>query len=246
MTTCSICKEIEVVPGRADDYRKLSHYHYRDSRLGPFAAIFALRPTERLRWLADTDCAGVIVYTMPTPNTELRNVATGGLFAGLDRSTQLALVNKNIRRIARVIIEPRFRGIGLAQRLVRETMPLMNVPIVEALAVMGLINPFFEKANMQGYTAATPPRNERLIEAFGSVGIEGASLISPRKVQDRIDMLDAEAGRFIEQEIRLFLQSFGKRRDMRPGPARTEYILTKLTDRPAYYIWFNPDMELRI
>jgi len=122
----------------------------------------------------------------------------------------------------------------------------MNVPIVEALAVMGLINPFFEKANMQGYTAAAPPRNERLIEALGSVGIEGSSLISPRKVQDRIDMLDAEAGTFIEQEISLFLQSFGKRRDMRPGPARTEYILTKLTDRPAYYIWFNPAMELRI
>ena len=246
MTTCSICKEIEVAPGRADDYKKLARYHYLDTRLGPFAEIFALRTLGRLKWRADTDCAGVIVYTMPTPNAELRNVATGGLFAGLDRASQLTLINKNIRRIARVIIEPRFRGIGLAQRLVRETMPLMNVPIVEALAVMGLVNPFFEKAQMQAYTAPIPQRNVRLIEALGSVGIEDSSLISPSKVQDRIDLLDKDAGRFIEREIDLFLQSFGKRRDMHPGPNRTRYVLSRLTDRPAYYIWFNHDMELRI
>jgi hypothetical protein len=47
-----------------------------------------------------------------------------------------------------VIIEPRFRSLGQAVRLVKETMPLMNVPFIEALAVMGRVNPFFEKAGM--------------------------------------------------------------------------------------------------
>ena len=176
----------------------------------------------------------------------LRNVATEGLFTGLDRASQLTLINKNVRRIARVVIEPRFRGIGLAQRLLRETMPLMNVPIVEALAVMGRINPFFEKANMQSYEAPMPLRNIRLIEALGSVGIEERTLLSPRKMQDRIDMLDSASGEFIERETSLFLESFGKRRDMQPGLNRTEYLLTKLTDRPTYYVWFNDEMDLRI
>ena len=246
MRICSVCKEIEVVPGRADDYRKLAAYHYRDSRLGPFAAIFALRPRGRLKWRADTDCAGVIVYTMPNPNVELRNVAMAGLFAGFERSTQLALVNRNVRRIARVVIEPRFRGIGLASRLVRETMPRMNVPVVEALAVMGMINPFFEKAGMQAYTATAPVRNVRLIEALRSIGIEDRCLINPRTAQDTIARLDRDRGRFIEREIDLFLQSYGRRREMRPGLNRTKYVLSKLTDRPAYYIWFNEGMELRI
>ncbi|MHC4745560.1 MAG: hypothetical protein ACYS8Z_26900, partial [Planctomycetota bacterium] len=235
MKTCSICKEIEVVPGRTEDYKKLARYHYCDTRLGPYAAIFALRPKGRLRWRADTDCAGVIVYTMPNPNIELRNIATGGLFSGLDNASQLALVNKNVRRIARVIIEPRFRGIGLAQRLVRETMPLMNVPIVEAMAVMGLVSPFFEKAGMQTYTAPTPPRNIRLIEALGSVGIQESLLVRPKWVQDRIDRLEGDAARFIEREITRFIQSFGKRRHMKAGPNRTKYVLARLTDRPAYY-----------
>ena len=249
MRSCSVCKEMEIDTGRLEDYKKLAHYHYRDSPeagLGPFAAIYAIRPNARIKWRADTDTVGVIVYTMPNPHIELRNVATDGLFAGLDRDTQLALVNKNIRRIARVIIEPRFRGIGLAAWLVRATMPLMKVPFVEALAVMGLVNPFFEKGGMQAYTAKIPMRNARLIEALSSVGIEGRCLINPRKVQDRIAQLDKNSGQLIEREIGLFLQSYGKRRSMSAGLNRTRYVLTKLTDRPTYYIWFNPDMELRI
>jgi hypothetical protein len=259
MRSCSICKEIEIGPGRLEDYKKLACYHYREAPgagLGPFAAIYVLRLTGRLKWRADTDCAGVVVYKMPDPNVELRNTATSGLFAGLDRDTQLALVNSNIRRIARVIVDPMFRGLGLASRLVRETMPLMNVPIIEALAVMGLVNPFFEKAGMQGYTAKVSVRSVRLIEALRSVGIlasaergaagDDRTLINPRQVHDRIARLDKDAGKFIEQEIGLFLQSYGGRRKMSPGFDRTKYILSKLTDRPAYYIWFNPNMELRI
>jgi len=248
MRDCSICKEIEVAPGRLSDYKKLACYHYREApgmSLGPFAAIYALRLTGRLKWRADTDCAGVIVYKMPDANIELRSVATGGLFAGLDRDTQLALVNSNIRRIARVIVDPMFRGLGLAARLVRETMPLLNVPIIEALAVMGLVNPFFEKAGMQSYKANMPMRSIRLIEVLRNVGIEQRSLLSPRKVHDAIGRLDEDAGRFIEREIALFLQSYGSRRKMPPSLERTRYILSKLADRPAYYVWFKPNMELR-
>ena len=256
MRSCSICKEIEVTPGRLSDYKKLACYHYREAPgagLGPFAAIYVLRLTGRLKWRADTDCAGVVVYKMPDPNVELRSAATAGLFAGLDRDAQLALVNSNIRRIARVVVDPMFRGLGLASRIVRETMPLMNVPIIEALAVMGLVNPFFEKAGMQAYAARMPVRSVRIIEALSSVGIEDRSpawgpwgLINPRKVQDAIDRLSEDAGKFIEREIGLFLQSYGSRRRMSPGFDRTKYILSKLTDRPAYYIWFNPNMKLKI
>ncbi|MHC4744820.1 MAG: hypothetical protein ACYS8Z_23140, partial [Planctomycetota bacterium] len=64
--------------------------------------------------------------------------------------------------------------------------------------------------------------------------------------QDRIDRLEGDAARFIEREITRFIQSFGRRRHMPPGPNRTKYVLARLTDRPAYYIWFNPDIELRI
>jgi ABC-type ATPase with predicted acetyltransferase domain len=58
------------------------------------------------------------------------------------------LINQEIARISRVIIHPKFRGIGLGAFLVRETLPRVNVKVVEVLAVMAKYNPFFEKAGM--------------------------------------------------------------------------------------------------
>ncbi|MFQ6034389.1 MAG: hypothetical protein ACE5NM_00890 [Sedimentisphaerales bacterium] len=233
MRSCSVCKKLEIVAGSVDDYKALAHYHYRDSHLGPFQAIFALK-------LHGKKAVGVIVYTMPTPALELRNIATNNLFVGFDRATQLALINKNIRCISRVIIEPRFRSLGLASRLVRETMPQLHVPIIEAMAVMGRVNPFFERAGMKPYSARMPVRCVQLIEAFSMVGIEKQELIDAQQVQRKLQQLRWPKADFIEQQLQRFLQSYGKRRHMPPGLQRTRFILSKLTVRPVYYIWFNP------
>jgi len=237
MKECSVCRKLQIVPGCLDDYKQLAHYHYRDSRLGPFERIFALKPVERT---LHTKAVGVIVYSMPVPGLELRNVATNNFFVGFDRSTRLALINKNIRCISRVVIEPRFRGLGLASRLVRQTMPKMNVPVIEAMAVMGMVNPFFEKAGMTAYTAKLPARCVQLIEAFSMVGIEDKELIDAENVQRKLSGLDNAQAEFIERQISSFLQSYGCRRNMQNGPKRIRYILSKLTDKPVYYIWFNP------
>jgi len=241
MKKCSVCRKLQIVLGCLDDYKQLAHYHYRSNKLGPFERIFALKPapTVGLRQQA----VGVIVYSMPSPGLELRNAATDNFFVGFDRSTQLALINKNIRCISRVIIEPRFRGLGLASRLVRQTMPKMNVPIIEAMAVMGLVNPFFEKAGMKALTAEMPARCVQLIEAFSMVGIEDPDLIDTEKVQQKLARLPNHQSEFIEREINCFLQSYGSHRNDQFSMERTRYILSKLTARPVYYIWFNPKFD---
>ncbi len=237
---------MQIVRGSLEDYNRLAHYHYRDSRLGPFAAIFAIRPVRALGPWSGTKTVGVIVYTMPSPGLELRNIATGNLFVGYDKGTRLALINKNIRCISRVIIEPRFRGLGLASQLVRETMPAMGVPIVEAMAVMGMVNPFFERARMTAFTAKMPTRCMQLVEAFSKVGIEKEELIDTKKVRQRVEQLPRKEAKFIELQIQSFLQCYGKRRNMSPGLERTRFVLSKLTARPVYYIWFNPEIAISV
>ena len=234
MTSCSVSENLQIVPGCLDDYKRLARYHYRGSHPGPASAIFALR-----RAGCKTP-VGVIVYSTAPAVLELRNVATGNVFAGLDRSTQLALINANIRRISRVVIEPRFRGVGLASRLVRETMPMVNVPVVEAVAVMGWVNPFFEKAGMKSYKAQPSVAGVQFIEALSVIGVEQTEMLDPERLQHKFEKLGDCQTKFIEQQIRHFLKSHGRRRDMLPGIERTRYILTKLTARPVYYIWFNP------
>lgn len=242
MQSCSVIKKLRIVRGGFEDYKKLARFHYRDNRPGAYTAIFVIKPDRGI----SEEPVGVIVYTMPSMGAELRNVATGNFFAGFDSRTRMSLINKNIRCISRVIIEPRFRGLGLASRLVRETMPEADVPIVEAMAVMGTVNPFFEKAGMKAYAANMPVRCVRLIEALGAVGVEGEELVDAEMVQERIGQLGQLEGEFIEFEIRRFLQSYGESRYEEAGLERMRFVLSKLTVRPVYYIWFNEKAGIKV
>lgn len=48
--------------------------------------------------------------------------------------------------LARVVLHPAYRGGGVASAFVRSACRLCPVRWIEALAVMGRTNPFFEKA----------------------------------------------------------------------------------------------------
>ena len=112
--------------------------------------------------------------------------------------------------------------------------------------MMGRVNPFFEKAGMTACSAPVPARCVRLIEALGMIGVKQNDLIDPRGVQRRMENLQPSEKKFIAQETDRFLQTYGKRRHMPDGFDRTRFILTKLTDRPVYYIWFSPEDKLNI
>jgi hypothetical protein len=239
MHACSIHQDLQIVPGDMDDYRVLAAHHYRAERPVAVKAVYVVRPKGRLGVLGDRP-AGVIVYTMPNPRLELRKVATGGVFRGLDRHTELELLNRSVRCIARVIIEPRFRGVGLAVRLVRETMPRLEFPLIEALAVMPLVNPFLERAGLKPFAPRVPAEHVALLAALRAVGVEEDDLVDPARVQRRLDRLASGAGDFLEARARHFLKSHGTRRTMPPGLERTRYLLSRLAHRPAYYLWIHP------
>ncbi len=238
MGACSICRGLRIVEGTRADYESLACYHYRERRLGPYSSIYAMRFGD--------ETVGVIVYGMPTAGVELRRAAVGDVFDGFGRGTRLRVLNMNVRCIHRVIIEPRFRGIGLASRLVRETLPKAGVAIVEALAVMGAVNPFFEKAGMKRCEGRASARCVRMTEALGAVGIVEADFIDAEKVQSEIEGLVEPERAFLEREFGLFLGSYGNRRFMESGLERTRYVVGRLSYRPIYYVWFNPEKEIEL
>jgi hypothetical protein len=242
MRSCTVIRNSRIVPGCIDDYKQLARFHYCSDRLGPYSHIFKLQ----VKTAAKKINAGVIVYALPTPRLELRNVALADFLTGLDRMTQLELINKNIRCIGRVIIDPRFRGLALAPRLITETMPMTNVPIIEAASIMGRVNRLFEKAKMTPFTAPLPARCVQLTEAFSIVGIEKDCLIDAQKLHRKLNKLSPPKSEFIEDQIRQFLKCYANRRYMAPGIERTQFVLSKLNSRPLYYIWFNPKIPFGI
>ncbi len=241
---CSVTECVEIVGGGWGDYEALSGFHYRGDPCRVYSAIYAMRDAHPVRGRFG-GLVGVIVYTMPSIGLELRNVATGGMFSGFgDRGMGVQMLNERVRCISRVIIEPRYRGLGLASRLVRETMELAGVAIVESMAAMGGVNPFLEKAGMKAYRGKTSRRCVQLAEALGVVGVGEEMFVDPGAVEGRLACLEGESSAFIEREIGRFLQAYGKRKFMSAGIERTRFVLSKLGGRPTYYIWFRDEQGM--
>ena len=235
---CSILSDLVLVEAGRSEYEELAGFHYRDGGCGPRAAVYAMIDKHYAATRKDR-VAGVIVYSMGAANMEMRNVALGGVFGGGSRRDELSLVNKNIRCISRVIVEPRYRGMGVASRMVSESMQLIDVPVVEAMAVMGRVNPFFERAGMKRFEPGVSVKAARMIEALGLVGISEDDFIDAEKVYERVEQLHQSERRFVNGEIEKFVQTYGKRRYMGDGVDRMRFVLSKVVYRPVYYVWVN-------
>jgi len=143
---CSVYNDVRVEKGSVEDYKKLSHFHYRTKDENEFGG---LRIKDGYKLLYKDDLIGVIVYSNSYLNLKPRNMVFGDRYVYTPGDLGKArLINEEIARISRVVIHPKFRGIGLGEFLVRETLPQVNVKVVEVLAVMAKYNPFFERAGM--------------------------------------------------------------------------------------------------
>jgi len=131
---CSVSDEVAIRPGSREDYKGLSHFHYRDSRVPVPHKFFAM---ER-----EGELIGVIAYCYPPVNSAGRMKAVG-------YRPRLGELNRDWTIISRVVVHPKYRTIGLGIRLVAETLPLCGRCHVELMAVMAQYNPFAERAGME-------------------------------------------------------------------------------------------------
>ena len=139
---CSLTHEMRVEQGTFADYKALSQFHYRSGHCAAPRKIFALK--------RGTELCGVIVYAYPNPFCFGRKQVWKGT---------LKQLMQDVSVVSRVVVHPKYRGIGLGEKLVQETLALAGTPFVEAVAVMARYNPFFEKAGMQRVTASKPNKH---------------------------------------------------------------------------------------
>ena len=142
-----------IVAGTIRDYRALGRFHYVAGPPAAHKRVWVVPVPSGLRRLGDPVLAAVLVVSPPVLNCRGRNLATGGRFlirraVETDRRLAAALLNAELECISRVVVHPTYRGCGLAVRLVRHALATAATPLVEALATMGAVHPFFERAGM--------------------------------------------------------------------------------------------------
>jgi len=161
-TQCTITRRISITTGTLNDYKQLSQFHYRTATCPAPRKIFTLKHKNTL--------AGVIVYAYPPPTCFGRSKTWKGT---------LKQLQQEISTITRIVIHPKYRSIGLATKLVHDTLPQAETPFVETIAVMARINPFFQKAGMQHITETKPnPAITEALQQLAQLGFNTTLLTS--------------------------------------------------------------------
>jgi GNAT superfamily N-acetyltransferase len=172
---------LTIEPGTAEDMDRLLPYHYRAGK--PATRVGVIRAVDRTHQI----CAGVLVVSMPTLNGAWREQAWPGRFAGSDRKAAADRINAELRCISRVIVDPRYRGLGLATRLVRAYLDRPLSTATEAVAALGAICPFFERAGMEAYRVPMNAADARLADAIEAAGFEPWMLADTRRAEVMCD-----------------------------------------------------------
>lgn len=199
--------DVDIRPGTGADYACLARFHYRAG--APATCATVLRLTD-----ADENTIGVLVVSRPTLNGRWRKYAWPGRFDGPDKKRNAARINEELRTISRVVIDPRYRALGLATRLVGAYLDIAPTRATEAVATMGRACPFFERAGMTAYHLAPSICNARLADALHHGGIEPWELVEPRRASALL-----EAQPWLVRELRLWADSSGATRRHLGEPA---------------------------
>lgn len=183
---------------------------------------------------------GVLVESMPLLRCRQRDAALGGRYGSIGCARQRAkLINAELRCISRVVVHPQFRGLGLAVRLVKHALATATTPLTEALAAMGRVHPFFEKAGMTAYPRGPHAYDARLMDALAAVGVDRATLMRPGAARQVIARLSEARRGWIARELRRWRQHAERGRaadgdDMRMN---LHAARRRLFCEPVYYVW---------
>jgi GNAT superfamily N-acetyltransferase len=164
--------DISIIPGRPADYASLARFHYRAPK--PATCVHTLTAADT----TSGEVIGVLTISMPTLNGPWRRDVWPSLFARADKRTNAARINRHLRTISRVIVDPRYRALGIARRLVEAYLGAPLTGYTETIAAMGRWCPFFEKAGMREVALPASLRDRALLRALEKVGVEPWELVS--------------------------------------------------------------------
>jgi ABC-type nitrate/sulfonate/bicarbonate transport system ATPase subunit len=233
-----LADEIEIIRGSLRDYARFERWHYLGpGRPGPTSDVFIARHEGRP--------VGIALFGYPHLLIAARARALPEFAPARVMGEGAAGLNRDVRLLQRVVVDPRFRGIGISRRLIRHGLGHTNTRYVECIAQMGEFSDFLLAAGFERAGCIPPPAAVRALLNFTREhGIDPAQLIEPRSrnacLQHLPDAAAARLSRLLHAVARSRIQTgFGSLR--RGGCTFGEPLLRKALARlhacPAYFLW---------
>lgn len=235
-------EEIEIVPARARDYARFERWHYLGpGRPGPTCLALLARH-------AGCD-VGIALFGWPHLLLAVRGQALPQYAPARIKAEGAAALNRDVRLLQRVVVDPRWRGVGVSQLLIRAGLQRLGVAHVECVAQMGAFSDFLLSADFRHAGEVAPPATVRRLAAFlRRHGIEPATLLEPASRMACLESLPPRESRRLHSLLHQLLRArietgFGSRRGR--GGFDTEAMLRKaisrLGARPGYFLWSRGD-----
>lgn len=236
-TPSALKKDLHITKATWKDFLLLAHYHYIQTHPPPYDSIYKIcdKVADRRKY---PDPVAVILFSFPVPHIKARNRATDNFFTRpKGRHRQLVLINKYIRYISRVIVDPRYRRLHLATWLIKHTLKLQTKPIIETITPIDFTNRMFINCGFKLYLNPAPTRHRRFLDDLAECGISGDMLRHPTIVQKRIDSLPDEKQEHLYFRLKRFLMQYSSAQKEFWQPVSIAYALTKLSYPQAYLIF---------
>jgi len=223
---------VAIERGSIEDFDALSKYHYRSARPATWTRV--LRAVG-----AGGELAGVQVVSYPVLNAAWRNTAWPGRYSTRWRRRDARRVNRELRCLSRAVVEPRYRGLGIARRLVEAALATSETPAVEGVAAMGPISPFLERAGMTPVPIVRRPVDWRLLDALDASGLVAGD--TPWRLADPTVQRAMVEDPFVRGELESWARVVGAagRRAKRPGDdaSLARAAASRLMSEQTAYVW---------
>ncbi len=226
------------------DYDALSRFHYHQCRPATTDRTWRVVDTEppyEQRATGDTRpvLAGVIVLSRPSLACAARHLAIPDRYRRQSRSEIARRLNDEVRTISRLVVEPTYRGRGLAVRLVRHAIDSCSQPVVEAIAAMGRGCPVFERAGMRRIDSPKAPVQQVVLDRFAEAGIDPALVACLPALRDRVLRLGMTKRTPLLRALAEFHRSVNRLTRSQADAAPIDSLLLtaqrRLMLRPAYF-----------
>ncbi|MEZ5993148.1 MAG: hypothetical protein R3E76_12465 [Planctomycetota bacterium] len=233
-----ILDEIKIVRGRLKDYAAFAQWHYLGpGRPGPTSDVYLAMHLGR--------AVGVVVLGYPHLLLAARNSVLPQFGPKRVAADGAARMNQDLRLLQRVVVEPRFRGVGVARALIRHALQRTTASYVECIAQMGDFSDFLLGSGFRRVGEIPPPASAKGVSEFLSEkGIAPTALLTPETRAGVMRELSARDRQRLESLLSRLLSTriqtgFGSLRAR--APAAHEALLQKALGRisasPGYFLW---------
>lgn len=147
----SFHRQLEITEGAASDWPYFARWHYRGHGLGPVRRVWLL-------WHGRVPI-GICVFGFGPLASASRNRVFG--LTGAMTRARARLVNSNFACVSRLVLDPRYRGAGLAGAFLRRCCELSPWPWIELVSEMAALVPFCRKAGFRRIGAVGEKQRNR-------------------------------------------------------------------------------------